>query len=77
MIIGHELRHNGHPLLTWQIGNAMAKTNANGDKRLIKQKQGDYRKVDGPQAMLMSLRDAVTGLIDDGDFYDDNDVEVI
>lgn len=77
MIIGHELRHNGHPLMTWQIGNAKAKTNANGDKRLIKQKQGDYRKVDGPQSMLMSLRDAVTGLIDEGDFYDDNEVEVI
>lgn len=76
MIIGHELRHNGHPLLTWQIGNAMAKTNANGDKRLIKQKQGDYRKVDGPQAMLMSLRDAA-GLVDEGDYYDDNDVELI
>jgi phage terminase large subunit-like protein len=77
MIIGHELRHCGHPLLTWQIGNAMARSNANGDKRLIKQKQGDYRKVDGAQAMLMSLRDAVTGLVDAGDFYDDNDVEII
>lgn len=77
MIIGHELRHNGNPLLTWQIGNAQAYTNANQDKRLIKQKQGDYRKVDGAQAMLMSLRDAVTGLEDEGSFYDENDVEVI
>jgi phage terminase large subunit-like protein len=77
LIIGHELRHNGHPLLTWQIGNAQAKTNANQDKRLVKQKQGDYRKVDLAQAMLMSLRDAVTGLEDEGSFYDDNDVEII
>ncbi len=39
MIIGHEIRHNGNPLMTWQIGNAQAKTNSNQDKRLVKQKQ--------------------------------------
>ncbi len=77
MIIGHELRHNGNPVMTWQIGNAQAKTNANQDKRLIKQKQGDYRKVDIAQAMLMSLRDAVTGLEDEGGYYDENDVELV
>lgn len=76
LIIGHEIRHNGHPLLTWQIGNAQAITNTNQDKRIVKQKHGDYRKVDGVQAMLMSMRDAVTGLEDEGDFYDENDVEV-
>jgi phage terminase large subunit-like protein len=76
MIIGHDLRHTGNPLMTWQMGNAQAKTNANQDKRLVKQKHGDYRKVDIPQAMLMALRDAVTGL-DDGDFYDDNEVELV
>jgi phage terminase large subunit-like protein len=77
MIIGHEIRHNGNPLMTWQIGNAQAKTNSNQDKRLIKQKQGDYRKVDIPQAMLMSLRDAVSGVDDDASYYDDNDVELV
>lgn len=77
LIIGHDIRHNGNPVLTWQIGNAQARTNANQDKRLVKQKQGDYRKVDLPQAMLMSLRDAVTGLADQGSFYDDNEVEII
>lgn len=76
MIIGHDIRHAGNPLMTWQMGNAQAKTNANQDKRLVKQKHGDYRKVDIPQAMLMALRDAVTGL-DDGDFYDDNEVELV
>ncbi len=64
LIIGHDIRHNGNPIATWQIGNAKAYTNANGDKRLVKQKHGDYRKVDVPQSMLMSLKDAVTGLED-------------
>jgi phage terminase large subunit-like protein len=77
MIIGHEIRHNGNPVATWQIGNAQARTNANQDKRIVKQKQGDYRKVDIPQAMLMSLRDAVSGMDDDASFYDDNDVELV
>lgn len=77
MIIGHELRHNGNPLMTWQMGNAQARTNSNQDKRLVKQKQGDYRKVDIPQAMLMSLRDAVSGVDDDASFYDDNEVELV
>ncbi|GAB5402815.1 MAG: terminase large subunit [Aureliella sp.] len=76
LIIGHEIRHNGHPLLTWQIGNAQAITNSNQDKRIVKQKHGDYRKVDGVQAMLMSMRDAVSGLEDEGDYYDENEVEV-
>jgi phage terminase large subunit-like protein len=77
MIIGHEIRHNGNPVMTWQIGNAQAKTNANQDKRIVKQKQGDYRKVDVAQAMLMSMRDAVTGLEDEGGYYDDNEVELV
>lgn len=75
LIIAHDIRHNGNPLLTWQIANAKARTNTNQDKRLVKQKQGDYRKVDLAQAMLMSLHDAVTGL-EDQDWYDDPDMEV-
>ncbi|QDV24399.1 terminase large subunit [Aureliella helgolandensis] len=76
-IIGHDLRHDGNPVLTWQIGNAQARTNANQDKRLIKQKHGDYRKVDGPQAMIMSLSDIVAGIENEGDYYENNEVEVI
>lgn len=76
MIIEHTLRHNGHPVLTWQVANARAKSNANGDKRLIKPLEGDHRKVDGAQAMLMAIRDAVAN-DQDRDFYDDNEVEVV
>ena len=75
MIISHKLRHNGHPVLTWQISNAAAKENANADKRIVKPKDGDFKKVDGVQAMLMALRDALTP--EDMDFYDEHDVEVV
>jgi phage terminase large subunit-like protein len=76
LIIGHQLRHNGHAVLCWQVANAVAKENVNGDKRIVKGKTGDHKKVDGVQAMLMSLTDIVTGT-DDADFYDENDVELI
>jgi phage terminase large subunit-like protein len=75
-IISHDLRHNGHHVLTWQMANAVAYENANGDKRLVKRKRGDYRKVDGPQAMLQSLHDVASGS-DDGNYYDEEDVEII
>jgi phage terminase large subunit-like protein len=76
LIISHELRHPGHAVMTWQIANAAAITNANGDKRIKKQKHGDYRKVDVVHALLMSLRDIASGE-EHRDYYDDNDVEEI
>lgn len=74
-IISHDIRQNGNPVMTWQINNAIAYENANGDKRIKKREKGDYRKVDGVQAMIMSLRDSLTA-DDGGSFYDENEVEV-
>jgi phage terminase large subunit-like protein len=73
-IISHELLHNGNAVLTWQISNAISWENANGDKRIKKRTGSDYRKVDGVQAMIMSLRDCLSAE-DGGSFYDTHDVE--
>jgi len=75
-IISHQLRHNGNQVLTWQIGNAVAYSNINGDKRIRKGKEHDYRKVDGVQAMIMSLTDVASG-VRETSFYENNEVEVI
>lgn len=75
-IIGHQLRHNGNQLLNWQMGNAVAYSNINGDRRIRKGKEHDYRKVDGVQAMIMSLTDIASG-VRETSFYESNDVEVI
>ena len=75
-IIAHDLFHNGNPVLTWQVSNAVSWENANGDKRIQKRKGGDYRKVDGVQAMIMSLRDSLTS-DQGGTFYDHYDVEEV
>jgi phage terminase large subunit-like protein len=76
LIISHQMRHPGHAVMTWQIANAKAIVNANGDKRIKKQKHGDYRKVDVVHAMLMAMRDIASGE-EHKDYYDDNDVEEI
>ncbi len=75
-IISHEIRHPNNPVLSWQIANAKAKEDANENKRLIKPKRGDYKKIDGAVAMLMSLKDAFADT-DESDYYDENEVEVI
>ncbi len=58
-IISQRIRHNGNPVMTWQMANAVAITNTNGFKRLVKQARGDFKKVDGPQSLLMSLQTVV------------------
>ncbi|QDV56504.1 terminase large subunit [Rosistilla oblonga] len=77
MMIRRQLRHNGHRVLTWQLGNTTARTNANGDKRPVKPPEGEKKKIDGSCAMLMSLQDVVTGDGELADYYDDHDVEVL
>jgi phage terminase large subunit-like protein len=75
-IINHTIRHNANPVMSWQISNAISFENANGDKRIKKRNSSDYRKVDGVQAMIMSLQDTLSA--DDGaSFYETNEVEEI
>ena len=59
LIVLKKLRHNGHRVLTWQMGHVHAKTDANNNKRPIKRQRGGYKTVDGVTAMIMSLTDAI------------------
>lgn len=71
-IIAQRIRHNGNAVMTWQMGNAVAITNTNGFKRLVKNKKGGIQKVDGPQALLMSLQTVASrGVEADDDGEDD------
>lgn len=71
-IIAQRIRHNGSPVMTWQMANALALTNTNGFKRLVKQSKGDFKKVDGPQALLMSMQTVVSRGIEIEDDVDDD-----
>lgn len=75
LIVLKKLRHNGHPVLTWQLGHCQAKTDANNNRRPIKRQKNDYKTVDGVVAKIMALRDAIGG--EDGSYYDENEVEWI
>ncbi len=75
LIWQQRLRHPGHPILTWQFGHTRIKTDANQNKRPVKQKHGDYRTIDGVVAMIMS----VAQIFDEDSgrtVYDDDDQDV-
>jgi phage terminase large subunit-like protein len=57
LVIAGRLHHNGHPVLTWQAGHVEVKSDANGNKRPVKQNQnrGDHRTIDGIVAAIMAL----------------------
>jgi len=73
LIVLKKLRHNGHPVLTWQLGHCQAKSDCNNNRRPVKRQKGDYKTVDGITAKIMALRDAIGG--EEADFYADHDVE--
>jgi phage terminase large subunit-like protein len=55
LISGKKLWHNGHPILTWQIGHVTVWRDANDNIRPIKPKDGGIKKIDGVVAGIMSL----------------------
>lgn len=58
LISGKKLWHNGHPILTWQIGHVMVWRDANDNIRPIKPKDGGVKKIDGVVASIMALSGA-------------------
>lgn len=61
LILSQGIEHLGHPIMDWQIGNAKVYTDANGNKRPIKPKPDDHRKIDGVVAGIMALAGAIGG----------------
>jgi phage terminase large subunit-like protein len=59
LVLGGKLRHNGHPILTAQAGHTCVWSDANSNKRPVKPKKGDRRKIDGIVAGIMALARAI------------------
>ena len=70
-----KLRHNGHKVLTWQLGNTQVRVDSNNNKRPKKRQKDDYRTVDGVVSMIMAIRDAAGD--PESDYYDEHDVEFV
>lgn len=61
LVIAGTMEHNSHPILDWQARNVSVYQDANGNKRPVKPKQGDNRKIDGIVAGIMGVGLAITG----------------
>lgn len=59
LVISGMMEHNGHPVMSWQIGHVQVKTDANANKRPVKPKPDDPKKIDGCVAAIMGLAEAV------------------
>jgi phage terminase large subunit-like protein len=63
------MRHNGDPVMTWMIGNCVAKEDAKAN--VFPRKNREQDKIDGVIALLMALgrclvNDVNTGVIESG-----------
>jgi len=73
LVLDGRLHHNGHPVLGWQAGHVNVKSDNNANKRPIKPKKNDHRKIDGIIATIMGLALAEAG--DEGrSVYEDRGV---
>lgn len=53
------IRHNGNPVMTWQIGHVKVKSDNNGNIRPVRPHKGDFRTIDGVVASIMALSGAM------------------
>lgn len=61
LVICGGIEHLGHPVQDWQVSNAKAWSDCNGNKRPVKPKPDDVRKIDGVVAAVMALAGAMGG----------------
>jgi phage terminase large subunit-like protein len=55
LVIGGQLHHADHPVMTWQAGHVQVKTDLNMNKRPVKPQNDDPKKIDGIVAAIMAL----------------------
>lgn len=57
LVLGHEIRHNGNPILRWMADNVVVKKDPAGNLKPDKEKS--TQKIDGIVAMIMALDRAI------------------
>tara|TARA_B100000519_G_scaffold76160_1_gene65581 strand:+ start:974 stop:2614 length:1641 start_codon:yes stop_codon:yes gene_type:complete len=78
LVMSGGLQHPKNPILSWQAGNVEIKTDVNLNKRPVKPKADNHRKIDGIVAAIMALGRAIsTEQQPNYDFYESNTVELI
>jgi len=59
LVVSGAIQHNGNPILSWQAGHVTIRTDANNNKRPVKPKHNDYRKIDGMVGGIMAIGEAM------------------
>lgn len=73
-VIEETSRHDGNPVLAWQMGHAMATPKDNsGNYRVVKPNKDGIKTVDGVQAAIMARALAVRGEGDETSVYERED----
>ncbi|MFI0472250.1 terminase large subunit [Halomonas sp. HMF6819] len=79
-ILTGRFHHDGHPILTWCVGNVVGK-NMNGNDDVVRPiKQGNHNKIDGAVALIMAIGRAMNAAQSGGSFLDslsDDDILVM
>lgn len=55
LVVARKLAHGGHPVLRWMAGNAETKSDAYGNRKLVKPDRGSTKRVDGMVALAMAV----------------------
>jgi len=54
-IVSGRFHHDGHPIMTWCVGNVVGKYLPGNDDVVRPIKQGDHNKIDGAVALIMAI----------------------
>lgn len=54
-IVSGRFHHDGHPIMTWCVGNVVGKFLPGNDDVVRPIKQGDHNKIDGAVALIMAI----------------------
>jgi phage terminase large subunit-like protein len=57
LVLSGQLRHDGHPIMRWCVGNAVADTDGNGNLKPMKKRS--HERIDGVSALVTALARAM------------------
>ena len=78
MVLNGNLKHNSHPILSWQALHTQVKADNNNNQRPVKPPNADPKKIDGIVAAVMAISRAMS---EDGAptlrYYETNEIELL
>jgi phage terminase large subunit-like protein len=74
-VLGHEIRHNGNPVLRWMADNAVVKRDPAGNMKPDKEKS--TQKIDGIVALIMALDRAIRHEKDGPSIYETEELLIL